>query len=90
MCLQLGLDTDGLASGVNIGGGERGGGEVAVAAAHGVGGGSTGGDEDGEDGCGADDGGHFVWWCVWVVGWLVVENEWLRVFVCGRVWMVCV
>ena len=47
MCLQLGLDTDGLASGVNVGGGERGGGEVRVAAAHGVGGGSAGGDEAG-------------------------------------------
>ena len=58
-CLQLGLDTNGLASGVNVGGGERSGGEVAVAAAHGVGGGSAGGDEAGEDGCGADDGRHF-------------------------------
>ena len=57
--LQLGLDTNGLASGVNVGGGERGGGEVRVAAAHGVGGGSAGGDEAGEDGCGAGDGRHF-------------------------------
>lgn len=59
VCLQLGLDTNGLASGVNVGGGERGGREVRVAAAHGVGGGSAGGDEAGEDGCGADDGRHF-------------------------------
>lgn len=56
---KLGLDTDGLASGVNIGGGERGSGEVAVLAAHSVGGGSAGSDEAGEDGCGADDGRHF-------------------------------
>ena len=58
-CLQLGLDTNSLASSVNVGGGERGSGEVAVLAAHGVGGGSAGSDEAGEDGCGADDGRHF-------------------------------
>jgi hypothetical protein len=74
-CLQLGLDTNGLAGSINVGGGERGGGEVTVAAAHGVGGGSAGGDEAGEDGCGADDGRHFEM-CVWlVVGWLVVDCE---------------
>ena len=59
VCLQLGLDTDGLASGIDVGGSERGSGEVRVAAAHGVGGGSAGGNEAGEDGCGADDGRHF-------------------------------
>ena len=59
VCLQLGLDTDGLASGVNVGGGERGGGEVAVLAAHGVGGGSAGDEEAGEDSDGLGDGRHF-------------------------------
>ena len=28
--------------------------------------------------------------CVWVVGWLVIGNEWLRLVGCGCVWMVCV
>ena len=70
-CLQLGLDTNGLASGVNVGGGERGSGEVAVAAAHGVGGGSAGSDKAGEDGSGADDGRHFER-CVYVGCWLVM------------------
>lgn len=68
--LQLGLDTNGLASGINVGGGEGGSGEVGVVAAHGVGGGSTGDDEAGEDGSGADDGRHF-WRCgglVWLIG----------------------
>ena len=78
VCLQLGLDTDGLASGINVGGGERGGGEVAVAAAHGVGGGSAGGDEAGEDGCGAGDGRHFergLCELLVVVGWWVIDRE---------------
>jgi hypothetical protein len=62
--LQLGLDTDGLASGIDVGGGERGGGEVRVAAAHGV------GDEAGKDGCGAGNGRHFGGCvCRWVGGW---------------------
>ena len=56
--LQLGLDTNGLASGINIGGGERSGGEVAVAVAHGVGGGSAGDEEAGEDSDGLGDGRH--------------------------------
>ena len=80
-CLQLGLDANGLASSVNVGGGERGSGEVAVAAAHGVGGGSAGGDEAGEDGSGADDGRHFER-CV--CGLLVGDvNELMRLFVSG-------
>lgn len=57
--LQLGLDTNGLASGINVGGGEGGSGEVGVAAAHGVGGGGTCDDEAGEDGSGTCDGRHF-------------------------------
>lgn len=63
--LQLRLDTNGLASGVKVGGGEGSSGEVAVLAAHGVGGGGTGDDEAGEDGSGAGDGRHF---CGCVVG----------------------
>ena len=73
-CLQLRLDTDGFASGVNVGGGERGSREVAVVAAHGVGGCDAGGDEAGEDGCGAGDGGHFdEWVCGGLFGLLVSD-----------------
>lgn len=80
-CLQLRLDTNGLASGVNVGGGERGSGEVAVAAAHSVGGGSAGSDEAGEDSCGADDGRHFERCvCDLLVGDV---NELMRLFVFG-------
>jgi hypothetical protein len=58
--LQLGLgDTGGRGGGVHVRGGERGGGEVAVLAAHGVGGGGAGDEEAGEDGDGLGDGGHF-------------------------------
>jgi hypothetical protein len=58
--LQLGLgDTSGGGGGVHVRGGERGGGEVAVLAAHGVGGGGAGDEEAGEDGDGLGDGGHF-------------------------------
>jgi hypothetical protein len=69
--LQLGLDTNGFASGVKVGGSERGGGEVGVLAAHGVGGGYAGGDEASEEGCGAGDGRHFweMWWMVDLVDW---------------------
>jgi len=80
MCLQLGLDTNGLASGINVGGSERGSGEVAVLAADGVGGGNTSGDETGEDGEGARDGRHFercgLWWRYF--GWLVLGWKWMR------------
>ena len=78
---ELGLDTNGLAGGINVGGSERGSGEVAVLAADGVGGGNTGGDETGEDGEGAGDGRHFercgVWWW-FLVGRLVIRWEWMR------------
>ena len=58
--LQLGLgDTSGGGGGVHVRGGERGGGEVAVLAAHGVGGGSAGDEEAGEDSDGLGDGRHF-------------------------------
>jgi len=63
--LQLGLDTNGFASGINVGGSERGSREVGVLAAHGVRGGNTGGSEAGEDGEGAGDGRHFDECVVW-------------------------
>jgi hypothetical protein len=71
--LQLGLgDTSGGGGGVHVRGGERGGGEVAVLAAHGVGGGGAGDEEAGEDGDGLGDGRHFdvaCCGCVCRVGW---------------------
>lgn len=67
--LQLGLgDTSGGCGGVHVRGGERGGGEIGVLAAHGVGGGSAGNEEAGEDGDGLGDGRHFDVVCCGCVG----------------------
>jgi hypothetical protein len=57
--LQLRLNTNGLASGIEIGGCEGSGAEVGVVAADGVGGCDACDQEAGEDGEGAGDGGHF-------------------------------
>jgi hypothetical protein len=81
--LQLRLDTNSLASGIEISSGEGSGAEVWVAAADGVGGRDTCDQKAGEDGSGAGDGRHFCGGVRLVLGCLVGG-----LMSCG--WVVCV